>query len=173
MSQAENKVKWCLNKAKKELEENKKHRGLIEKKTDIGDARKHIEKAEHNLKAISYFNEGGFSDWSMSAVFYCIYQCFLAIASKFGYESRNQECTIALMRYLKEQNKIEMDNEFIDALESTDEQARHETNIIEKREFYTYGTTISVRNKEIEEAIELCKKCLHETQDIVFEIDTK
>ena len=77
------------------------------------------------------------------------------------------------MRYLKEQNKIEMDNEFIDALESTDEQARHETNIIEKREFYTYGTTISVRNKEIEEAIELCKKCLHETQDIVFEIDTK
>src|SRR3989344_4836367 len=168
-----NKIEWCLKKAERELKEGKKHRGLIKTKPSIGKARNHIEKAAHNLKAVSYFSEGGFSDWSMSAVFYCIYHCFLAIGSKFGYESRNQECTIALMRYLKEQNKIEMDNEFIDALESTDEQARHETNIIEKREFYTYGTTISVRNKEIEEAIELCKKCLHETQDIVFEIDTK
>ena len=41
MSQAENKVKWCLSKAKKELEEGKKHRGLVEKEIDIEEARRY------------------------------------------------------------------------------------------------------------------------------------
>jgi len=30
MSHEENKLEWCLKKAKKELEEGKKHRGLLE-----------------------------------------------------------------------------------------------------------------------------------------------
>ena len=168
MTHAENKVQWCINKAKKEIEEGKKHRGLLEKEPDVEETRKHIEKAEHNLSAISYFATGGFSDWSMSAVFYSIYQCFLAITSKFGYESRNQECTIALIRHLKEQNKINLDERFIGALESNKEQERHETTIIEKREFYTYGTSTSSETKEMEEAISLCRECLHITRNIVF-----
>ncbi len=169
MSHAENKVNWCMKKAEKELKEKRKHRGLIKKIEDIEEARKHLEKAEHNLSAVSYFNKGGFSDWSISAVFYCIYHCFLVIASKFGYESRNQECTIALIKYLKEQEKIDTEDRFIIALEDYDEQERHESSIIEKREFYTYGTTTSLQNKEeIEESIKLCKDCLNQTKEIVF-----
>src|SRR3990167_8583795 len=112
MPQASKHVKWCLNKAKKEIEECKKlgkrikHRGLLNIELDIEGARKHIEKAEHNLNAISKFKEIGFSDWSIAAGFYSIYHCFLAIAIKFGYESRNQICTIALMELLKEEGKI-------------------------------------------------------------------
>ena len=98
MSLAENKVNWCLKKGEKELKEGKKQRGLIKKEKDIEDAKNHISKAEHNLSAISYFDKGGYSDWSISAIFYCLYHCFLAIASRFSYESRNQECTIALIR---------------------------------------------------------------------------
>ena len=170
MSHAKNKVDWCLKKAKKEISEGKKHRGLVEVEEDIESARKHIEKAEHNLTAITYFDKGGFSDWSMSAVFYCIYHCFLAISAKFGYESRNQECTIALIKYLKEQGKISIDNEFIEAFENYDEKERHESNIIEKREAYTYGTTIYMDNKsEIEKSIKMCKDCLNQTKEIVFE----
>ena len=126
MPQASKHVKWCLNKAKKEIEECKKqgkglkHRGLLKINPDIDEARKHIEKAEHNLNAISRFEEIGFSDWSIAAGFYSIYHCFLAIAVKFGYESRNQACTIALMELLKEEGKINIDAKFIDMLKSAD-----------------------------------------------------
>ena len=165
----ENKVEWCIKKALKELAEGKKHRGLKKIEPDIAEIRKHIAKAEHNLKAISYFSKGGFSDWSMSSCFYCIYHCFLAIALKFGYESRNQECTLALIKILKEDNKIRLDEKFIQAIETNNDSDRHETNIIEEREKYTYGTSTSIDNKkELEEAIELCKECLDETKKIVF-----
>ena len=82
MSQASNHVKWCLSKAKKEIEEYKeqgkriKHRGLLKIKPDTEGAKKHIIKAEHNLSAISKFKAIGFSDWSIAAGFYSIYHCF-------------------------------------------------------------------------------------------------
>jgi len=167
MSHAKNKIDWCLKKAIKESGEGGKHRGLVKVKEDKEKAGKHLAKAMHNLSAIEYFNAGGFSDWSMSAVFYCVYHCFLAIASKFGYESQNQECTIALIKYLKEESKIELDDEFLKILE-VDEKERHETSIIEKREFYTYGTTISAKKEEIQKSIQLCKDCLDQTKAIVF-----
>jgi uncharacterized protein (UPF0332 family) len=174
MSQAENKVNWCLKKAEKESKEGKKHRGLLKKQKDLERAREHISKAEHNLLAITYFDKGGFSDWSMSAVFYCMYHCFLAIIEKFGYESRNQECTVALVRYLKEQGKIDIDDKFIKSIESINEKERQESNVIEKRENYTYGTTISYNNKEeIKNAIELCKSCLDKTKEILFNENEK
>jgi len=169
MSHAENKVSWCLRKAEKEIKEGKKHRGLVELKSDLLKAKEHIIKAEHYLKAVDYLNKGGFSDLSMGNIFYCIYHCFLAIVVKFGYESRNQECTIALIRYLKEQNKINIDERFIEMLENYDEKERFESNIIEKREFYTYGTTTSVNDKtEIGRNIDLCKDCLDQTKEIIF-----
>jgi len=89
MSQASNKVKWCLNKAKKELEKSNLHRGLVKLERGFILSEKHVTKAEHNMKAALYFQKGGFSDWSASAFFYCIYHCFLAILRKFNYESRN------------------------------------------------------------------------------------
>ena len=126
MSQASKHLDWCLNKAKREIEECKKqgkiikHRGLIKIKPDIIEAEKHLKKAEHNFNAIGSFQETGFSDWSISAGFYCIYHCFLAIAAKFGYESRNQECTISLIECLKEEGKININSKFIEILKHQD-----------------------------------------------------
>ena len=123
MSQSSQHVEWCLNKAKKEVEECKeqgkrlKHRGLLKSNPNLEEARKHLAKAEHNFLGITRFKEIGFSDWSISAGFYCIYHCFLAIAAKFGYESGNQTCTISLMRYLNEEKKINIDDKFINLLE--------------------------------------------------------
>ena len=169
MSQASDHVKWCLNKAEKELKEGIKHRGLIKIEPNLIKARRHLLKAEHNFSAIDYFDKGGYSDWSMSAAFYCVYHCFLAIAAKFGYETRNQECTISLIKHFKEQEKIDFDEKFIDSIKSYDNNSRQESNVIENRENFTYGTTMSVDNKkEIETSKELCKDCMDQTRAIIF-----
>ena len=62
MSQASNKVKWCLNKAKKELAEIGMHRGLVEQEQDFKSAALHIEKARHNLNAALFFQKNNYSD---------------------------------------------------------------------------------------------------------------
>ena len=175
MSQASNHVKWCLNKAKKEIEECKKlgkrqkHRGLLEINPDIDKARDHIEKAEHNLKAISSFKEIGFSDWSIAAGFYSIYHCFLAITVKSGYESRNQTCTIALIELLKEEGKISIDGKYIDMLKEADIEEVQWSKVTEMREEYTYGAEISVEDgSKIKTLIETCKEIINITKEIVF-----
>lgn len=175
MPQASKHVKWCLNKAKKEIEECKnlgkriKHRGLVKINPDVDRARKHIVKAEHNFKAISRFKEIGFSDWSIAAGFYSIYHCFLAIAVKFGYESRNQECTIALIEWLKEEGKIDIDTKFIDMIKHADIEEMQENKVIEMREDYTYGIEISVEDEtKIKDLIKICKEMIDITKRIVF-----
>lgn len=168
MSQAENKIKWCLNKAKKEIGESKMHRGLIETKPNIEKAKDHIKKAEHNFKAVISFEKTGFSDWSVSAAFYTIYQCFLAIILKFGYESRNQECTIALIEHLKEQNKINISDSLIEALKASDHEERHTRTAIALRENFQYGTETIIEDKALNELKELCKKAISETKKIIY-----
>ena len=163
MSQDSEHVNWCLNKAKKEIEECQKlgkrvkHRGLLKGSPNRDEANNHLIKAEHNLRGITRFKDIGFSDWSMSAGFYCIYHCFLAIAAKFGYESRNQTCTIALIKILKEEQKIKLDESYIELLESEEMRETEELSAIDLRESYTYGVQISVQNEE--QINELKKKC--------------
>ncbi len=168
MSQASNKVKWCLNKAKKELKESDLHRGLVKVEKDSKLAEQHIIKAEHNLKAALYFEKGGFSDWSASAFFYCVYHCFLAILRKFGYDSRNQECTIAMIEILKEEGKIDIDEKFIDALKIANVEEIQESNIIKLRENFQYGIDLEFKEKkEFDRLVDLCKEVIYKTRDII------
>src|SRR3989338_1808820 len=175
MSQASKHVNWCLIKAKKEIEESekqgkrKKHRGLLEIEPDIEIAKKHIEKAMHNLNLISLLEKQGFSDWSVNAAFYAIYHCFLAIALKFGYESRNQACTISLIEHLKEQGKVDIDNKYIEMLKYAEVEEEKDNSIIEMREEFTYGIKISTQDKEkIKELVEECKALIDATKEIVY-----
>ena len=175
MSQASKHVDWCLNKAKKEIEECKKlgkrpkHRGLLKVNPSLDEAKKHLAKAEHDFEAITKFKEIGFSDWSMSAGFYCIYHNFLTIAAKFSYESSNQTCTIALMRHLKEIGKIDLDEKFIEALEYEEIEEAKENSVIELREDYTYGVQITVKDEaKINQLKQICKELIDITKDIIF-----
>ncbi len=171
MSQASNQVQWCLNKARKEVEESKnqqkkaKHRGLIKAEPDISTAKKHLEKAERNLRAITDFKNIGYSDWSITAGFYCIYQCFLAIAAKFGYESRNQQCTIALMKRLVEERKIGLEERFLEMLEYAEGE---EESTIDLREEYTYGIKVSVKDERINALIKDCQDAVDVAKEIVL-----
>lgn len=169
MSHAANKLKWCLNKAKKELAESKKHRGLIQTRPDTELAYQHITKAEHNLGAIDYFAKGGYSDWSISAGFYCIYHCFLALLAKHGFESRNQECTISAIEHLIEQNKIKLDKKFIEALKQYDETKYAETTVIELREELQYGVSLESETIQLEKTKQLCKEAINVIRDLLAE----
>jgi len=175
MSQASKHVEWCLNKAKKEIEECEKHgkrlkhRGLLKSNPNVDEAKKHLAKAEHNLIGITRFKDIDFSDWSMSAAFYCIYHCFLAIASTYGYESGNQTCTISLMRYLNEEKKININEKFIKLLEYEEREDKEENSVIDLREDYTYGIQITVKDeKKINELKETCKELVEITKQIIY-----
>ena len=170
MSHAKNKVNWCLNKAKRELQEGKKHRGLIQVDTDIEKAREHLAKAEHNLKVTLYLHKGGVTDWCSSSRFYTIYHCFLAIVTKYGYETRNQECTFALIASFIEDKKITIsveDLEKVGSLNVTETQESPKT-AVGIRETYQYSTKVSLENKEYQELLQLAKRILDKTKEIVY-----
>jgi len=166
MSHAKNKLKWCLKKAERELEDSGKHRGLVKVKSDIEKARKHISKAEHYLKATDYLKKGNFSDISTSTVFYAMYHCLLAISIKFGYESGNQECTFALVYSLIEDGEIDLEKELLDKIASLDIDKSEKTTI-EIREQYQYGVSLSIKDDLYDELFELAKKFISKTKDII------
>ena len=175
MSQAHNHVKWCLAKALKEIEEleklgkRPKHRGLVQIKPDIETAKSHLEKAQHNLQATKYLRKGKFADISASTLFYSMYHCFLAIASKFGYESQNQTCTVALVEWLIEDGKIELDKIFVELLKPEDLAKENSGTAIRIREEYTYGLSIGVKEKnKIDELIKTSERLIDKTKDIVY-----
>ncbi len=169
MSHAKNKVEWCIKKAEKELAAGDKHRGLVKVKPDTGKAREHIKKAEHYLRASDYLKKGNFSDISASTFFYSMYHCLLAIAIKFGYESRNQECTFALMHSLIEDGKIDFDKGLLDRIAKLDTEKSQEKTTVELREQYQYGVGMSIKDDLYNELFELAKEVISKTKLIIEE----
>lgn len=175
-SQASKHIDWCLKKAKKEIEESKKqgkkarHRGILKIQPDKNLALKHLEKARHNLEVFRLLRKSGFSDWSITTGFYALYHCFLAIAVKYKYESRNQTCTIALIESLQEDGKISINPDIIDFMKYEEQENNHEYSIIELREDYTYGVDLTVKNEKHLDRIEkLCIEFIDATKDIIYE----
>jgi len=175
-SRASKHLDWCLNKAKREIEECKKqkkkihHRGLFKIEPDKKLALQHLQKARHNLEVFKLLRKNKFSDWSITAGFYTLYHCFLAIAVKYGYESKNQTCTIALIENLQEQGKISINQKIINFMKYDEEENPHENSIIELREDYTYGINLEVKNKEQLDKIEkLCVEFIESTKEIIYE----
>ena len=163
MSHAKNKVHWCLKKALKEKNEKGWHRGLVRVNPDIRNARKHIDKSEHYLNA-TLFLEKEFSDISVSTVFYSIYHSLLAILSKFGYESGNQECTFALIYSLIEDGKIDLEKESLDKISSLE---LGEESVISLRERYQYGVELAMKKEIFNENLEIAKKLLGKVKEII------
>ena len=169
MSHAKNKVEWCVKKAEKEMKNGGKHRGLLKVKPNLAIARGHIEKAERNIKATLYLQKGGYTDWCSSTLFYSIYHCFLAILAKFGYESRNQECTFALIKSFIESSEIDIEKEDMETIAGMDvEEKQHShKSIVNIREEYQYTTKLSLEDETLEELLALAKKILDKTKVII------
>lgn len=161
-------VGWCLKKAERELSERGTHRGLVRIKPDPYLINNHIMKAEHNLKAVMDFKRIGYSDWSASAAFYSIYHCFLSILVKHGYESRNQECTFAMIYELIESGRIKMDKNMIQEIFSLNPEKSHENpTITEIREIEQYGVRTSLENNFFERILKLNMNILEKTKEIL------
>ncbi len=144
MTQAENKITWCLNKAEKEGE---KHKGLRRVTPDKNKVQAHLSKARRNLLLIDHLLRIGYADWAVSAVFYSRYHCLLAVLWKEGYESKNQACTFAVIEKLINEEKIPLT---VDELEHFQESATgHEETVVDLREYYQYGTETEIEKEKI------------------------
>ncbi len=157
-------VRWCLNRAKDDIAAGRKHRGLVHSRQDDKLAGEHVSKAEHNLDFFLLARNQGFYDWAINIGFYVTYHCCLAILAKFGYDGRNQECTLALIESLVEDGKIGKDfQRYVDAI-SPD---LGENNIIPMREKYQYTPAIDIDRQKVEELLGICQDMIKDTKGII------
>tara|TARA_Y100000310_G_C20497240_1_gene722165 strand:- start:699 stop:980 length:282 start_codon:yes stop_codon:yes gene_type:complete len=93
----------------------------------------------------------------------------LAILRKHGYESRNQECTLAVIELLKEDGKLDVDDKFIDTLKITKiKETDH--NVIKIREDFQYGVEIEFKRKEeFDELTKMCREFIDMTRGIIHD----
>ena len=106
----------------------------------------------------------------MNIGFYSIYHCFLAILSKYGYESKNQSCTITVLLNLIDQKKLNFEKDLIlqfDTLEV--EKDMTSPTIRMEREVSTYGVETSIGQKQLTHIKELIIKVQRETIRVLAE----
>ena len=97
-----------------------------------------------------------------------MYHCFLAIAVKSGYESKNQECTFTLMYTLIDDGKLDIEKETIDMVALLHEENVDES-VIETREHYQYGTELSMKGELYNETFEFAKIFLGKVKRVIEE----
>jgi uncharacterized protein (UPF0332 family) len=166
MSKAGNHVTWCLNNAQKDIKEGRLHRGLVKVKTDSKLAMDFIRKAEHNLEALRYNKQGGYYDWCINMGFYVMYHCCLAIITKFGFESRNQECSLSLVESLVEDGKL--DKDFLHYIGLIKSSGNGEGEQISKmREKYQYTTETKIDIQKVNSLIDICEDMIKVTKGAV------
>lgn len=152
MSIHKEKLDWCLARETR-MKKIKPSETLLHE---------HMNKAKHNLRAADYNIKGGFSDWGVSQFYYSMYHALLAILFKFGYESKNHECTINTVEYLIEEGKINLDLKDIAFIRTTEQMTTKDAKSL--REEFQYGTETSVNEK-------LLKELLENTQRVVEKIE--
>lgn len=154
MSQIENHLKWCLNDPKRLKK--------IVPDEEIPD--KHMKKSEYNVKVMQALEKLGYTDWALNVGFYAIYHCFLAILAKYGYESRNQSCTITVLNKLIEDKKLDFNKDLISQFDTLEaDKAAESSTIREKRELSTYGVETTIDTKQLDLVKDLIKKVQKET----------
>ena len=144
---ARDKIKDCLKEGENQGERHKGIRMIgISEEIVSG----HIKKAIHNFNAMDFFHKSGFSDWSASASFYSLYHCLLAIISKKGFESRNQNCTFALIEDMIDKKEISLTREELKEIFDKDvtEDLEHSNKILDIREKMQYSIRTSLEEKE-------------------------
>ena len=140
------KLKECMKEGKK----GERHKGLRKILPSIEIVQGHIRKAIHNFNAIDTFYSNGYSDWSASAAFYCLYHCLLALISKKGFESRNQSCTFALIENMIENKETILTKEELKEIFDKDvtENLSHSSKILDIRENMQYSIKTFLEEKE-------------------------
>ena len=160
MPQIDEHLKWCLKDSKR----------LIKTKPDLDLAQKHVKKSEYNYGVVQTLERLKVYDWAFNVGFYAIYHCFLAILAKYGYESRNQACTITVLLALINEKKLDLDKDLVTQFDTLDVE-KNITNptVRERREISTYGVETSIDLQQLKKIKDLILKVQRETIRIVGE----
>ena len=154
MSQIDEHLKWCL----------KDSRRLIKTKPDMGLAQKHVKKSEYNYGVVQALEKLKIYDWALNVGFYSIYHCFLALLAKYGYESRNQSCTITALLTLINEKKLDLDKDLVIQFDTLDvEKNAVNPTVRESREISTYGVETSIDLQQLKRIKELIITVQRET----------
>ena len=153
-------LKWCL----------KDPRRLVKTKPDRELAQKHLKKSEYNYSVLQMLEKLKIYDWALNVGFYAIYHCFLGILSKYGYESKNQLCTITVLLTLIEQKKLNLNKDLVMQFDTLDVE-KNITNptVRMEREISTYGVETSIDMQQLKKIKELIVKVQRETIKILAE----
>ncbi|MDD4878554.1 MAG: hypothetical protein PHO02_05970 [Candidatus Nanoarchaeia archaeon] len=158
MPQIDKHLKWCL----------KDPRRLIKASPDLDLAQKHLRKSEYNYGVVQTLESLKIYDWALNVGFYAIYHCFLAILAKYGYESRNQACTVSALLSLINEKKIGLDKELVAQFDMLDvEKNITGPTVRESRELSTYGVETSIDLQQLKRVKELVIKVQRETIGIL------
>jgi len=166
------KVKECFATALKEEKQGKKHKGLLIVKPNRKFAEEYLEKAVECLDLCELYKEKR-ADWKLPEEwYYALYSCALAILNVYGVESRSQKCTALFIKYLKEQDLIGLDDEFIDLI--TVHREKGKTSIVDEREQARYSPMIKNDNiiQKYDKMMILCKRCIEQTKNLIFSNQT-
>jgi len=160
MPQIDEHLKWCL----------KDQRRLVKTRSNLDLAQKHVKKSEYNYGVVQTLERLKIYDWALNVGFYAIYHCFLAILAKYGYESRNQACTITVLLSLINEKKLDLDKELVTQFDTLDVE-KNITNptIRESRELSTYGVETSIDLQQLKKIKELILNVQRETIKILEE----
>ena len=93
-----------------------------------------------------------------------LYHCFLAIISKYGYESKNQSCTITALLHLIENEKLDFDKDLVfqfDTLEVEKDLASPTVRM--EREISTYGVDTSINLQHLKHIKKMIVEVQRET----------
>ena len=160
MSQIDNHLKWCLKDARR----------LIRANPDLELAQKHFKKSEYNYSVMQTLEELKICDWALNVGFYAIYHCFLGILAKYGYESKNQSCTITVLLNLIGQKKLNLDKDLVMQFDALDvEENMSSSTVRMEREISTYGVETSIDLQQLNKVKELIVKVQRETIRILTE----
>lgn len=160
MPQIDEHLKWCL----------KDQRRLIKTKSNIDLAQKHLRKSEYNYGVLQTLEKLKIYDWALNVGFYAIYHCFLAILAKYGYESRNQACTITVLLSLIPEKKLDLDKDLVAQFDTLDVEKNFiNPTIRESRELSTYGVETSIDLQQLKKIKDLILKVQRETIRILEE----
>lgn len=147
MSQIEKHLKWCLNDEKR-LKRVKPNKEL---------AQQHLAKSEYNAQVLRELEKLKRFDWALNVGFYAIYHCFLAILAKYGYESRNQSCTITTILTLIDEQKLSMERDLVLRFDTLEADKDATATVRQSREISTYGVSSTVDTDRLSEIKELIK----------------
>ncbi|MDP3027479.1 MAG: hypothetical protein Q8N63_07250 [Nanoarchaeota archaeon] len=161
-------VRECFESARKDEEKGKKHKGLLIVEPSLKKAEEYLDKARDSLRFCELYKNIG-SDYKIPEEwYYSLYYCALAILCKFGVETRSQRCTALFIKYVKDKELIEYNDEFIKKIMVYKE--KENKTAVDEREEARYGPNIKMKEveKQYDEMMALCKKAISQAQDIVL-----